>query len=149
MPGMTQFLVDLATPGITVRPIHNLADEHDFNEVAFDRVFVPDDRVIGEIGNGWNQVTSELAFERSGPERWLSTYRRCCANWWTRSGRSRAPRRRRRSAGSSRNSRRCAACRSRSRACSHEGETPNVEAAVVKDLGTNFEQEIPAVARGA
>src|SRR5580658_3079276 len=72
--GVSQFLVDLASPGITVRPIMNLADEHDFNEVVFQGLYVPDDRVIGAVGNGWRQVTSELAFERSGPERWLSTY---------------------------------------------------------------------------
>jgi acyl-CoA dehydrogenase len=41
--------------------------------VIFDQVFVPDDDVLGEVGNGWHQVTSELSFERSGPERILST----------------------------------------------------------------------------
>lgn len=47
--------------------------DHHFNEVAFEDVFIPDDDVLGEIGNGWHQVTAELSFERSGPERILST----------------------------------------------------------------------------
>ncbi len=47
---------------------------HHFNEVILDGAFVPDAMVFGEIGEGWQQVTSELAFERSGPERFLSTF---------------------------------------------------------------------------
>ncbi len=57
-----------------IRPIPLLTGAHHFNEVVFDRVFVPDELVLGEIGAGWRQVTSELAFERSGPERFLSTF---------------------------------------------------------------------------
>lgn len=71
--GMSQFLVDLQTPGVTIRPILDLAGEHHFNEVAFDDVFLPDEALIGVVGQGWAQVTSELAFERSGPERFLSS----------------------------------------------------------------------------
>src|SRR5205814_9865056 len=44
-----------------------------FNEVVLQYVFVPDENVIGDVGNGWQQVTAELAYERSGPERLLST----------------------------------------------------------------------------
>ncbi|OWU80775.1 acyl-CoA dehydrogenase, partial [Oceanicola sp. 22II-s10i] len=69
----SQFLVDLDTPGITVRPILDLAGEHHFNEVNFEDVFLPDDALIGSEGQGWDQVTSELALERSGPERFLSS----------------------------------------------------------------------------
>ncbi|WP_084727959.1 acyl-CoA dehydrogenase family protein [Rhodococcoides yunnanense] len=72
--GMSQFIVDTSAPGVTISPIRLLSGEHHFNEVVFDNVFVPDDMVLGEIGNGWHQVTSELAFERSGPERFLSTF---------------------------------------------------------------------------
>ncbi len=72
--GLSQLLVELDWPGIQMRPILNLAGEHHFNEVVFDDVFVPDTRVVGEIGEGWKQVISELAFERSGPERFLSFY---------------------------------------------------------------------------
>lgn len=70
--GLSQFVIDLAAPGVTVRPIRLLSGEAHFNEVVLDDVFVPDELVLGEIGNGWAQVTSELAFERSGPERFLS-----------------------------------------------------------------------------
>lgn len=72
--GLSQFLVDLQGPGVEVRPIISMNGAHHFNEVIFDGAFVPDDMVFGEIGEGWKQVTSELAFERSGPERFLSTF---------------------------------------------------------------------------
>lgn len=72
--GLSQLLVELDAPGIQMRPILNLAGHHHFNEVVFDEVFVPDTRVVGEIGDGWKQVVSELAYERSGPERFLSYY---------------------------------------------------------------------------
>ncbi len=71
--GMSQFLVDMATPGLTVRPIINQLGEHDFNEVTFDDVCVPHENLIGQEGEGWKQVGAELAFERSGPERYLSS----------------------------------------------------------------------------
>ena len=71
--GMSQLLVDMKTPGLTVRPIVNQLGEHDFNEVTFDDVLVPHDCLIGAEGDGWNQVGAELAFERSGPERYLSS----------------------------------------------------------------------------
>lgn len=71
--GLSQFLVPMSTPGITVRPIVNLLGEHHFNEVFFDDVRLPADHLIGAAGEGWKQVTEELAFERSGPERYLSS----------------------------------------------------------------------------
>ena len=71
--GMSQFLVDMTTPGLTVRPIVNQLGEHDFNEVTFDDVLVPHENLIGQEGDGWKQVGAELAFERSGPERYLSS----------------------------------------------------------------------------
>ena len=72
--GLSQLIVDLASPGVTVVPIPFLTGEHHYNEVFFDNVFVPDNRVVGQIGNGWAQGLAELAFERSGPERILSTF---------------------------------------------------------------------------
>lgn len=72
--GISQFIVDLAAPGVSVRPIASMSGEHHFNAVTLDDVFVPDDMLFGEIGQGWRQVTSELSFERSGPERVLSTF---------------------------------------------------------------------------
>jgi len=72
--GMSQLIIDLRGQGVTVNPIISLGGGHHFNEVVFDDAFVPDEDVLGEIGAGWRQVTGELAFERSGPDRWLSTY---------------------------------------------------------------------------
>lgn len=72
--GLSQFIVDLRGPGIEIRPIVSMNGAHHFNEVILDSAFVPDAMVFGDIGNGWQQVTSELAFERSGPERFLSTF---------------------------------------------------------------------------
>jgi acyl-CoA dehydrogenase len=71
--GLSQFVIALDSPGIDISPIRLLTGAHHFNEVVLTKVFVPDDMVLGQIGDGWNQVTSELGFERSGPERILST----------------------------------------------------------------------------
>lgn len=72
--GLTQFIVDLSSSGIGVRPIHDLAGGHHFNEVSFDDVFVPHSMVLGKVGEGWEQVVAELAYERSGPERYLTAF---------------------------------------------------------------------------
>ncbi len=72
--GLTQFLVRLGAPGVQVNPIHSFDGSHHFNEVVLDDVLVSDADVLGEVGQGWRQVTSELKFERSGPERFLSTF---------------------------------------------------------------------------
>ncbi|WP_326553564.1 acyl-CoA dehydrogenase family protein [Micromonospora sp. NBC_01813] len=72
--GLSEFVVDLASPGVTVRPIIDLQGEHHFNEMIFDDVPVPDGWVIGQVGAGWRQVTEQLSFERGGLERVLSTY---------------------------------------------------------------------------
>src|SRR5262249_13306412 len=71
--GLTQFLIDMKTPGIRLSPIADLAGGTHFNEVIFENVLVPHDAVLGEPGSGWTQVTSELSLERSGPERYLSS----------------------------------------------------------------------------
>lgn len=72
--GLSQFIVDLHSPGVNIRPIVSMNGRHDFNEVILYETFVADEMVFGDIGNGWQQVTSELSFERSGPERFLSTF---------------------------------------------------------------------------
>ncbi len=72
--GLTQFLVNMKTPGITVNPIHQMTGKAGFNEVVFEDALVPDDHVLGEIDGAWKQATSELAYERSGPERFLDTF---------------------------------------------------------------------------
>ncbi len=71
--GFSQFLVPANAAGMTISPITLMSGEHHFNEVVFEDVFVPECDVLGEIGAGWHQVTAELSFERSGPERILTT----------------------------------------------------------------------------
>lgn len=71
--GFSQFIVPLDAPGVTISPIITHDGAHHFNEVAFDEVAVGDADVLGQVGDGWHQVTAELGFERSGPERILST----------------------------------------------------------------------------
>jgi len=72
--GLSQLLIDLRAPGVTVRSIPFLDGTADFNEVVLSDVFVPEEDRIGIEGNGWAQSASELAFERGGPDRWLSTF---------------------------------------------------------------------------
>jgi alkylation response protein AidB-like acyl-CoA dehydrogenase len=71
--GLTQFLVDMKAPGVTVNPIADMAGGRDFNEVVFEDVLLPEDHVMGSVDMAWKQATSELAYERSGPERFLET----------------------------------------------------------------------------
>ncbi len=72
--GLSQFIVNLRGPGVEIRPIVSMNGAHHFNEVILQDAFVADPMVFGQIGDGWRQVTSELSFERSGPERFLSTF---------------------------------------------------------------------------
>jgi alkylation response protein AidB-like acyl-CoA dehydrogenase len=145
--GLSQMIVDLKeSEGLTVRPIANLAGDAEFNEVVFENCFVPETRIVGEPGNGWDQVTSELGYERSGPERFLSAFRvfvelvreigpepsdhqaavigRLAAHMMTLRKMSISV------AGMLQSNR-----------------NPVVEAALVKELGNNFERELPEIAR--
>ena len=144
--GMTQFIIDLSKPGVTVRPIHNLYGGHDFNQVIYDDYFVPDDLVLGEVGSGWKMVTGELAFERSGPDRFLSTYRLLVE-----SIRALGPQPGERAAAEvGRFVAHLAALRRMSTSIAgmlEKGAQPIVEAALVKDVGTTFEREVPEVFR--
>ena len=72
--GLSQFLIDMQSSGIDVRPIRDLTGEAHFNEIFFDDVFVPADMLVGVEGDGWSQATSELAFERSQPDRFMSCF---------------------------------------------------------------------------
>jgi alkylation response protein AidB-like acyl-CoA dehydrogenase len=138
--GLTQMIVDLRAEGITVRPIPYLDGSEFFNEVRLEDVFVAEELVLGEVGAGWAQNTSELALERAGPERWLSTYlvveqylreRGACderaqaavgeaiAGWW--------------------------GIRTLSLSVARlldAGQAPAAESALVKELGTRFEQDV-------
>jgi alkylation response protein AidB-like acyl-CoA dehydrogenase len=140
--GLSQFLIELKTPGVRVRPIVDLVGDAHFSEVFFDDAFVPDGDLLGPEGAGWKQVTSELSLERSGPERYLSSFAlfvellraagaepgeslraligRTAAQYWT--------------------------LRQMSLSVAGQlaaGREPMLEAAVVKDLGNEFEQELP------
>ncbi|WP_131737960.1 acyl-CoA dehydrogenase family protein [Actinomadura roseirufa] len=144
--GLTQFIIELPDPAVRIRPILLLTGEHHFNEVVFDDVFVPDARVLGEPGSGWLQVTSELAMERSGPERILSTFPLLAAavGHLAEHGDPAGAARVGAVAG------RMWALRQLSLAVAgrlEAGAAPAVEAAVVKDLGTRFESVVTDTVR--
>ena len=145
--GVSQFLVDLRNnPGIAIRPILALTGEHHFNEVVFQDAFLPDGAILGREGEGWAQVTSELAFERSGPERFLSSF-------WLMTELVRALGPDPSDAGAvaiGRLSSHIVTLRRLSRSVAgmlQNGENPALQAALVKDLGAVLEQEIPEIAR--
>lgn len=144
--GASQFLVDLRQPGITIRPILDLAGAHHFNEVIFDDVLLGHDAVIGEVGAGWRQVGGELAYERSGPERFLSSFT-LLAELVRRLAADPPP------GAAQQVGRLCtqvAILRRLSRSVAamlQEGAAPSVQAALVKDLGATLEQEIVRTAR--
>jgi len=145
--GLSMLIVAMPAKGLAVRPIRLLTGEHHFNEMVFDGVEVPDSMVLGGEGEGWNIVTGDLASERSGPERFMSTLpllgemiRKARATpadaraeivigelvsrFWT--------------------------LRSMSivvAALMEQGHQPSVEAALVKDLGTRFEGDLAQAAR--
>ena len=143
--GLSQVIIDLSLPGVTVRPITDLSGDSHFCEVFFDNVQLLPDAMIGQEGGGWEQVIAELAFERSGPERlfssivlfdeWLSFVR-------TESGHTPDAVRL-----AGKVFTQLAPLRAMSVAVQEKltrGESPIVEAALVKDLGTSVEQMIPA-----
>lgn len=67
--GISYFLLDMKTPGITIRPLVNMAGSHVFNQVFFDNVRIPKNRLVGEKNRGWYIGAATLDFERSGIER--------------------------------------------------------------------------------
>lgn len=141
--GLSQFLVPLKHPGVTVRPIRDINGEEDFNEIFFDNAQLPADALLGEEGNGWAQVNAELAFERSGPERIYSSM--VTFDTWVRHLRKvGAGEQRTRLVGQY--TAQAAALRQLSIAVTGRlaaGEQPLIESSISKDLGTTFEQAIP------
>ena len=124
-----------------------MAGEAHFNEIFFDNVFVPDNRLVGKVNEGWSQVVAELAFERSGPERFLSSYQLL-----------EAAIKELRDANLTQQAEpvigqfvaRLMVLRQMSLSVANqlqEGKLPVNEASVVKDLGTSFEQELPEAMR--
>jgi alkylation response protein AidB-like acyl-CoA dehydrogenase len=143
--GLSQLIVDLSLPGITVRPITDLAGDSNFCEVFFDQVQLGADALIGEEGKGWEQVTAELAFERSGPERLYSSI--VLFDQWLAYIRTPAGRRPESLRLAGKIISQLAPLRAMSIAVTEKlvsGGSPVVEAALVKDLGTTVEQLIPA-----
>lgn len=140
--GLTQFLVDMKTPGITVNPIEQISGLKEFNEVVFQDAFMPDDHVLGEIDGAWKQATSELAYERSGPERFLETY-----YVLTELVRALGPNPDTRGAeGIGRLVAQLHTMRRMSVSVAgmlQAGKEPVVEASIVKDIGTIWEQQLP------
>jgi len=143
--GLSQVIIDLSLPGVTVRPITDLSGDSHFCEVFFDNVQLDADALIGAEGAGWEQVTAELAFERSGPERLFSSI--VLFDEWlafVRTPQGHTPQAQR-VAGKIISQ--LAPLRALSIAITDKltrGESPVVEAALVKDLGTGVEQLIPS-----
>jgi alkylation response protein AidB-like acyl-CoA dehydrogenase len=140
--GLTSFIVDLGTPGISCSPIEQMNGMREFNEVLFQDAFIPDDHVLGEIDGAWKQATTELAYERSGPERFLETYyvlpeliRALGGSPDIRSAE-----------GIGRLAAQLHTLRRMSVSVAgmlEAGKEPVVEASIVKDLGTIWEQDLP------
>ncbi|MHB2024241.1 MAG: acyl-CoA dehydrogenase family protein [Mycobacteriales bacterium] len=140
--GLTQMIVDLRASGLTVRPIELLDGSHHFNEVSLDEVFVDDELVLGRPGSGWVQVSAELSYERGGPERFLSIYP--LLEEFLAQASVAAPSIQ---AGDAvgQSLARLWAIRQLSLAVADQvdrNRQPAVEAALVKDLGTRFEQQV-------
>jgi alkylation response protein AidB-like acyl-CoA dehydrogenase len=66
--GISYFLVDMKTPGITVKPLINIAGTKGFNELFFENVRVPKDALLGEKNQGWYMATTTLSYERTAIE---------------------------------------------------------------------------------
>ena len=146
--GLSQLVVHLKEDDVQVRPIRNMTGGEDFNEIVFVDTFVPADRVVGEPGNGWQQVTSELSYERSGPERFLSAFR-VLVEFVRAIGEDPDPRQ---LAAVGRISAHLMTLRRMSISVAgmlEAGKQVDVEAALVKELGNNFEKLLPEIARMA
>lgn len=143
--GLSQFLIELSSPGIEVRGIRDLSGESHFNEVTFDDVFIPQSALVGTEGQGWSQVTSELAFERSGPDRHMSAF-----PLLAKLSALADPEDPIAHGAIGDATAQLIVLREMSLAVAGalaRGEVPDREAAVLKELGVTFEQSIPEVAR--
>lgn len=147
--GASQFLVDMKvarTGGMTVRPVLDLRGAHHFNEVVIEDLLLPEDALLGGEGEGWKQVTAELAYERSGPDRFLSAF-----TLLTEAVRALGPAAPERAVVAvGRLTSHILALRRLSRSVAamlQAGEDPALQAALVKDLGNVLEQETVEVVR--
>ena len=140
--GFSQFIVPTDSAGIDISPIVLMTGEHHFNEVTFNEVFIDDSNVLGEVGDGWRQVTAELSFERSGPERILTTAPLLIALMRILAAQDDLDDHAVAAVGAL--MARIVSLRQLSVSVARalaDGQSPVNEAALVKDLGTRFEQE--------
>jgi alkylation response protein AidB-like acyl-CoA dehydrogenase len=142
--GISVLLVDMASPGITVRPIDTMAGPHEFNEVSFQDVFVPRDCLLGEQNRGWEIITAGLTFERVGIARYARAARvlEHLVEHANTTGRSRDPVVRERLAELRS---RCEAARLlayRAVSVHARGEVPTVEASIARIHATQLEQAV-------
>lgn len=144
--GLSQVIVDLSLPGVTVRPIRDLAGDAHFSEVFFSDVQLDEAALIGDEGAGWAQVNAELAFERSGPERLYSSI--ALAECLLKECRQQAQTGVAIQAAIGALAARLAVLRMMSLAVTRklaQGEDPSLEATLVKDYGTTLEQDMPKI----
>lgn len=144
--GLSQFVVDMNAPGVDVRPIASMLDAAEFNEVRFTDAVLPEHALLGELDGAWRQATSELAYERSGPERFLETFfvLKALLDVLGEAVDDRA------AEGVGRLVAQLHTLRRMSVSVAgmlEAGEEPALEASIVKDLGTLWEQALPARAR--
>jgi len=72
--GISEFIIDMKTPGIDVRPLIDMTGGHHYNEVFFDNVRIPKSCLVGKLNSGWYQIAQQLDYERSGVERLMTNY---------------------------------------------------------------------------
>lgn len=144
--GLSQFLIELPTAGVTCRPIKDLTGRAQFNEVFFEDAVIPHEALIGTEGDGWKQVVEELAFERSGPERYLSCYVLLTNLIDTIKDDASAATLKRIGAQIAL----LVALRNMSLSVAgmlNDGKDPSLQASIVKDVGCSFEQGLPGLAQ--
>jgi alkylation response protein AidB-like acyl-CoA dehydrogenase len=139
--GLTQVVVDLARPGVKVSPISNIAGEEDFCEIHFDDYQIMGDEVLGQPGEGWKLVNEELALERSGPDRVLSTYPLLAEAILRKPAQTAAIGRLLSHIGA------LEMMSAEVTADVDAGGRPDLQAIMVKDLGTSVEREVPEAVR--
>lgn len=140
--GISVFLLDMRSPGVTVRPIPTMAGPHEFNEVFLDDVVVPRDCLLGAQDGGWEVVTTGLTFERTG----IARYARAAAvldmavAHANATGRSRDPHVRRLLADLAARIEAARLCNYRAISLQARGEVPTVEASIARMHNTVVEQ---------
>jgi alkylation response protein AidB-like acyl-CoA dehydrogenase len=80
--GISALVIDMHAPGVEVRPLRQITDEAEFNEVFFSDVFVPDDRLVGPLNEGWRVANSTLTHERGVNPRQLVAHAQLLDELW-------------------------------------------------------------------